>query len=181
MDRVAAHADHAILLPLREWQVPVILALQQGATLLRDGDTRGDFESAACRRAFEFYVDLFRSGLAPRAGDTALANLYQDFARGYFAFLVTGPWNIGEFAARLPSATQWETAPLPAPDGSWPGVSLAGGASLALSSTSAHKAAAWSVIEYLVSRVRQMEFYRLTGDLPARRSAWPALDSERGI
>ena len=175
MERVEAHAgpgDHAILLPLHEWQVPVILALQNGATLLRDGDTRGDFESAACRRAFEFYVDLFRSGLAPRAGDTALANLYQDFARGYFAFIVTGPWNIGEFAARLPSATQWETAPLPAPDGSWPGVSLAGGASLALSSTSAHKAAAWSVIEYLASRERQGEFYRLTGDLPARRSAW---------
>src|SRR5262249_28256267 len=35
----------AILLPLREWQPPVILALQRGAELLRDDDCRGNFES----------------------------------------------------------------------------------------------------------------------------------------
>src|SRR5438045_1578430 len=46
LDRVQARggAGHsAVLLPLQEWQTPVILALQRGAPLLSDGDTRGAF------------------------------------------------------------------------------------------------------------------------------------------
>jgi multiple sugar transport system substrate-binding protein len=178
MARVAARAagGHAILLPLREWQVPVILALQSGATLLRDGDRFGDFRNPAFRRAFEFYLDLFRRGLAPRAGDSEVTNVYQDFARGWFSFWVTGPWNLGELAARLPATLEdrWATAPLPAPDEAWPGVSLAGGASLVLSRASPRKDAAWTVVEYLSETAQQTEFHRLTGDLPARRSAWRA-------
>jgi multiple sugar transport system substrate-binding protein len=179
MARVAAHGtagSHAILLPLREWQVPVILALQSGADLLRDGDRFGDFRSPAFRRAFEFYLDLFRRGLAPRAGDAEVTNVYQDFARGWFAFWVTGPWNLGELAARLPAALQdrWATAPLPAPGDGWPGVSLAGGASLVLARASSRKDAAWTVVEYLSETAQQAEFHRLTGDLPARPSAWRA-------
>jgi multiple sugar transport system substrate-binding protein len=156
--------------------VPVILALQSGATLLRDGDRFGDFRSPAFRRAFEFYLDLFRRGLAPRAGDSEVTNVYQDFARGWFSFWVTGPWNLGELAARLPATLEdrWATAPLPAPDEAWPGVSLAGGASLVLSRASPRKDAAWTVVEYLSETAQQTEFHRLTGDLPARRSAWRA-------
>ena len=80
----APRGDFATLLPVNEWQPLVILALQLGAGLLRDHDTYGDFESAAFREAFTFYVDLFRRGLAPVATQTQVANLYQDFARGAF-------------------------------------------------------------------------------------------------
>ena len=164
---------YAILLPLREWQQPVILALQRGGSLLRDGDRYGNFESGPVRAAFDFYVDLFRRGLAPRAGDTAVTNVYQDFARGYFSLYVSGPWNIGEFVRRLPDlAGRWTTAPMPAPDDRYPGVSLAGGASLAIARGSGRKEAAWQLMEFLSEPVQQATFYRLTGDLPARRTAW---------
>src|SRR5438128_8565815 len=164
----------ASMQPLRVWQPPVILALQRGASLLRDGDRYGDFRSPPVRAAFEFYLDLFRRGLAPPAGDTALANLYQDFARGYFALYISGPWNIGEFARRLPAdlADRWTTAPLPGPGDGYPGVSLAGGASLAVSRGSRRKDAAWKLVEFLSEPAAQVRFYRLTGDLPARRAAW---------
>ena len=168
---------YAILLPVTEWQTPVILALQLHATLLRDDDRYGDFRSAPFRRAFAFYVDLFRRGLAPRAGDAQVANLYQDFANGFFTFYITGPWNIGEFSQRLPAslADCWATAPLPSPDGTYPGVSVAGGASLAIGRHSTHTDAAWTWIEYLSEPAQQLEFYRLTGDLPSRQSTWRAL------
>src|SRR5439155_921725 len=109
--------------------------------------------------------DLFRRGLAPRAGDTALANLYQDFARGYFSLYISGPWNIGEFARRLPAdlADRWTTAPLPAPGDGYPGVSLAGGASLAVSRGSDRKDAAWKLVEFLSQPAQQGRFYRLAG------------------
>ena len=176
MERLKSPADqrYAMLLPMNEWQMPVILALQSGAALLRDGERYGNFRSEPFRRAFAFYLGLFRRQLAPAAAEAQIANLYQEFANGYFAIYVTGPWNLGEFHNRLPEAlqTQWATAPLPAPDDRYPGVSLAGGASLALSRTSAHKAAAWKLIEYLAEAGQQEAFYRLSGDLPARVSAW---------
>jgi multiple sugar transport system substrate-binding protein len=167
-------SQYAALFPLGEWQLPVILALQRGARLLRENDRYGDFRSREFRQALQFYLDLFRRGLAPRAGAAQVANLYQDFAAGYFAFYVSGPWNIGELRRRLPPALQgeWSTAPLPAPDGTYPGISLAGGASLAISRGSRRKAEAWKLIEYLSQPAQQIAFYRLTGDLPARRSAW---------
>ena len=181
MQRLKARAGsgaYAILVPMTEWQVPVILALQQGADLLRDHDQYGDFEDAAFRRAFGFYLELFRTGLAPRAGAAQVANLYDDFAKGYFAFYITGPWNIGEFEQRLPATMhdKWATAPMPGPDATRPGISTAGGASLALFRGSRHRDAAWHVIEYLSAPAQQIEFYRLTGDLPSRKTAWTTQD-----
>jgi len=168
----AAPGDFPTLLPVNEWQPLVILALQLGADLLRERDTYGDFESAAFRAAFTFYVDLFRRGLAPLATQTQVANLYQDFARGAFVFYVSGPWNIGEFRERLPASVTWATAPWPAPDQRYPGVSLAGGASLAMFRGSPRKDAAWQWLEYLSEPAQQIALYRLTGDLPSRKSAW---------
>ena len=177
---------YALLLPMNEWQVPAILGLQLGAGLLRDGDRYGDFRSPEFRRAFGFYLDMFRQGYAPAVAEAQIANLYQEFAKGYFALYVTGPWNIGEFQRRLPKSLgdRWATAPMPGPDGSpYPGLSLAGGASLALSRASRHKEDAWKLIEFLEAPERQVAFYRLTGDLPARHSAWdyPELAGERHI
>jgi multiple sugar transport system substrate-binding protein len=66
----------------------------------------------------------------------------------------------------------WGTAPLPSPTDDWPGVSLAGGASLVMFKSSTNKPAVWEVMEYLSRPEVQLEFYRLSGDLPARVSAW---------
>ncbi|MFI5168584.1 MAG: sugar ABC transporter substrate-binding protein, partial [Thermoanaerobaculales bacterium] len=177
----AAPDSYAILLPLTEWQTPVILALQLGADLLRDDERYGNFRSPQFRQAFTFYLDLFRRGLAPRTGEAQVANLYQDFANGYFSMYVSGPWNIGEFRRRLPAsmADTWGTAPMPGPDAGHPGMSVAGGASLAIFRGCRHKEAAWKVIEYLSQPDQQLEFYRLTGDLPPRQSAWTDPDLAR--
>lgn len=175
--------QHALLLPLGEWEVPVILALQHGAELLRERESRGNFRGPAFRAAFTLYLSFFERGLAPKTGVAQLANLHQDFAAGAFGALVTGPWNLREFAARLPAGMQaaWATAPLPALRGAGPGVSLAGGASLALVARSERKEAAWAWIAFLAEPAQQAAFHRLSGDLPARRSAWddPALAAPR--
>jgi len=164
--------DYAILLPLNEYEPLLALALQQPDPLLRDGGRYGNFRSPGFRRASDFYLGLFREGLAPPVTNTQISNVYDEFARGRFAFYITGPWNIGEFRRRLPANRQqdWMTAPLPGPEG--PGASIAGGASLAIFARSEHKAAAWRLIEYLSRVDVQLRFFELTGDLPPRRSAW---------
>ncbi len=165
---------YAIFLPVNEWTQPVIFGLQAGSPLLAGHDTEGAFAAPAFRRAFDFYVSLFRKGLAPAMGNNEIANLYQEFGRGTFAMYITGPWNLGEFRNRLPDSLQdaWGTAPLPGPEGPESGVSLAGGSSLVLFRASEHPGAAWKFVEYLSRPSVQVKFYGLTGDLPARVEAW---------
>ena len=172
--RLVGPGRFAIFLPTNEFEQPVILGLQAGSPLLKDRATRGAFADSAFRSAFAFYLDLFRSGLAPAIGNNDIANLYQEFGRGTFAMYITGPWNLGEFRRRLPPELQssWATAPLPGPSGAASGVSLAGGSSLVLFRSSPHQAEAWRLVEFLSRPASQARFYRLTGDLPARREAW---------
>lgn len=166
--------NYAIFLPTNEYEPLLALGLQQPEALLRDGGRYGNFRSPSFARASDFYFGLFREGLAPRATNTEISNVYDEFARGLFAFYITGPWNIGEFKRRLPPERQedWMTAPLPGPDG--PGASIAGGSSLAIFARSERKAAAWKLIEYLSQPAVQLRFFELTGDLPPRRSVWNA-------
>ena len=144
------------------------------ADLLRDGDRYGNFRSPEFRRAFAFYVGLYRDGLAPTTSGTEISNLYQEFASGRFASYITGPWNIGEFRRRLPDDRQgdWATAPIPGPEPGTPGVSVAGGSSLVVFERSEHPAQAWALVEFLSRLDVQVEFNRLTGNLPPRESVW---------
>jgi multiple sugar transport system substrate-binding protein len=172
--RQAGPGRYAIFLPTNEWAQPVLLGMQAGSPLLKDGGRYGAFSDSAFRRAFDFYLSIYREGLAPVAGNNDVANVYQEFARGQFAMWITGPWNIGEMKRRLPAELQgaWGTAALPGPTGDSSGVSLAGGSSLVVFRASRHKKEAWALVEFLSSPERQVEFARLTGDLPARREAW---------
>ena len=164
---------YAILLPTNEWAPPTILALQRGASLLKDRNTRGAFSDSLFREAFSFYCSFFHEKLAP-VGVTQVTNIYQGFSEGFFAMYLTGPWNIGEFRRRLPGEMQdrWMTAPLPGPGVGGPGASLAGGSSLAMAKSASNKDAVWKLMEYLAAPEQQLEFFRLTGNLPARREVW---------
>jgi multiple sugar transport system substrate-binding protein len=171
---------YAILLPLDEFEPLLQLAMQQDEPLLRENDTRGNFRSAGFRRAFAFYLEMFRERWAPPMSDTQISNVWNEFARGFNTFYITGPWNIGEFKRRLPAelADAWGTVPLPGFDGRRGGV--AGGTSLAVFASSRHKNAAWQLVEFLSRPEQQRRLHALTGDLPPRRSLWddPALAND---
>ena len=178
--RRAGDGQHfGALLPLNEPEPLLALAFQQG-DVLADGATRGAFSREPFRRAIGFYAELFHTGLVPLMTNTQVSNVWDEFARGMFSFYISGPWNIGEFRRRLPASAQgnWATAPLPGPNG--PGVSTAGGSSLALFRSSARKDAAWKLIEFLSETATMQRFHALTGNLPPRRSAWndPRLASD---
>ncbi len=182
--RSDAGAAYPIHLPIDDWTPVAVFALQRNAELLKDNNSYGNFQSDRFREAFDFYIDIFRRGLAPAEGGAQVSNLYQEFANGYFAMFISGPWNIGELKQRLPErlSDAWDTAPMPTPDPDSPsgeqapGVSLAGGASLVIHRGSDHQAEAWKLIEFLTASAQQIEFYRLTGNLPSRLSAWNDAD-----
>jgi multiple sugar transport system substrate-binding protein len=170
--RRGATEHYGVLLPLNEYEPLLALALQQDEPLLRDENGRGNFRSDGFRRALGYYREMFDRKLAPATSSNQVSNLWDEFARGYFSFYITGPWSIGEFKRRLPAGLQssWMTAPLPGPNG--PGASIAGGSSLVVFRGSPHKKAAWELVQYLSRPDVQIRFHALTGNLPPRRSAW---------
>jgi len=193
MARIRARSGgrtYGVLLPVNEWAQPIALGLAAGAPLLRDGDRYGDFTEPRFRAAFTFYIDLYRDSLSAPVSNTQVANRYQAFAAGEFAMFISGPWDVGECLRRLPDSLRgrWMTAPMPAADAvpdvpatlplrgatdtTVPGASLAGGSSLVIFRDSPHPAAAWAFLEYLSAPAQQAAFYRVSEDLPARRSAW---------
>ena len=176
LEEVLGDDGYPLIMPTNEWPPPVILGLQAGSTLLADDGRYGAFAAPEFRRAFEFYVDLFREGLAPPIRDTQVGNIHQRFGAGEYAMYISGPWYLGEFRRRLPDDVQddWATAPLPGPDG--PGVSMAGGSSLVVFKATGQEEAAWRFIEYLSSPEAQGRFYELSGNLPARLEAWETPD-----
>jgi multiple sugar transport system substrate-binding protein len=163
------------LLPINEWAQPVLLGVQNGAPLLRDGGCHAAFSDPRFRKAFEFYVGLFKDGLVPTLVQSQVSNMHQQFAAGDFAFLVTGPWNLGEMRRRLPQLEgRWAVAPLPHPDpaAGVPGTSLAGGSSLVLFRASPRQDAAFQLIEFLSRPEQQVRLFAAVGDLPAQQAAW---------
>jgi multiple sugar transport system substrate-binding protein len=183
--QTAKLAGYGLLLSTDEWELPTALAWQTGSSLLRDNDRYSDFHGDAFDAAFRFCHGLFQHPWVLGQSTSQMASLPMEFGRGYFAAFISGPWNVGELRQRLPAALQkrWATAPMPAMHGSEPGLSLANGASLAISRHSHQPQAAWALLEFLAQPAQQARFYQLTGDLPPRRSAWsdPILDKDPAL
>src|SRR5688572_8608232 len=172
--RQAGPDRYAILLPLNEAEPLLNLGIQSPEPLLRDNGRYGNFRSPGFKRALAFYREMFDQRWAPVATNRQIANVWDEFGRGYFSYYVNGPWNIAEFRKRLPPALtgSWMTMPLPGEHG--PGASVAGGASFAVFKKARQPEAAWKLVAYLSETGTQVRFHALTGNLPSRRSAWRA-------
>jgi multiple sugar transport system substrate-binding protein len=168
--RVAPAGAYSVLLPVNEFEQLLTFGLQGAEPLLRDRDTRGNFSSGSFIAALEFYKSLFDEGLAPVASSTQISNVWTEFERGWFSFYFSGPWTIGEFKDRLKPETRWMTSGVPGPTG--PGASAPGGSSLVVYRHSPHQDAAWKLVRFLSDPAVQARFNGITGNLPARESAW---------
>ena len=161
----------AVFFPLNEFEPLLNLALEQSDGMLRDNDTRGNFQSAGFRRAMAFYDQAFDKKWAPMVSNIQLPNIWDEFGKGYVTYYISGPWNIGEFKRREPQIDgKWLTTPLPGSDGQ--GTGAAGGSSLVIFQNSKNKQVAWELEEFLSQPEQQKKFYEITGDLPPRRAAW---------
>ncbi|USU07774.1 extracellular solute-binding protein [Sphingomonadaceae bacterium OTU29MARTA1] len=165
--------DDFVILTLLNWPDTLFTMLfQTGATLLRDRNTRGNFQSPEARAAFEFYLSLFTERLAPRALSTEVQDALGAFAQGRFAIWPSWPTTLLDLdrrRAEVPAAA-WGVARMPGPHGPGPGSRF--DAALCVSTGTPRPAAAWSLVRHLTSAVNELRFQRLIGVLPARESAW---------
>jgi multiple sugar transport system substrate-binding protein len=164
---------YPFFLPTNEWVPAVALGMQSGGNFMKNKNSLGNFSGEQFTKAFTLLNEFYRKEYSP-SGMQLITNLYNSFSDGLIAMYITGPWNIGEFTRRIPPQLQndWMTAPLPTMDSLSPGISLPLGTSLVMFKNSRHKEASWKLIEFLSSVEQSIEFYKLTGNLPPRQSAW---------
>lgn len=164
---------YPFFLPTNEWVPAIALGMQAGGNFLKEKNSRGNFSGKQFTKAFTLLNEFYRKQYSP-SGMQLITNMYNSFSEGLITMYITGPWNIGEFTRRIPPHLQneWMTAPLPSMDSLQPGVSLPLGTSLVMFKTSKHKEAAWKLIEFLSSVEQSIKFYKVTGNLPPRQSAW---------
>jgi len=163
--------NYAVFFPLNhsDWQVPVILIMQNQGKILKENNRFAAFDDPNTIEALKFYLQFFREDLAPK-NMSAIANIYHGFGSGFFAMFITGPWNVNELNRRLKDhSIEWKIAPLP---GKKNRLSVAGGSSLVISKSSKKIKAAWKFIEFLSLPKTQFKFYQESKDLPAVISAW---------
>ena len=163
---------YAILIPINEYEHLSWMALSAGATLLNPAGTRGAFRSPQFRAALAFYKSLYDERLAPIAGAAQISNVWNEFARGYFAVYPSGPWTIADMKSRLPAHLQnsWATAPFPGPAG--PGSSTPGGSSLVVFTHARDPAACWQLVARLLQPRTQERLQSVAGSLPPTRVVW---------
>jgi len=164
---------YPFFLPTNEWVPAIALGMQCGGNFLKDKNARGNFNGEQFTKAFSLLNQFYAKEYSP-SGMQLITNLYSSFSEGVITMYITGPWNIGEFSRRIPLQLQneWMTAPLPSMDSLTPGISLPLGTSFVMFRNSKHKEAAWKLIEFLTSVEQSIEFYKITGNLPPRQSAW---------
>lgn len=165
--------DYAVFFPLlfNDFHGVVTLIMNNNGSFLKENGCYGAFDDPATIAAIKFYLTFFEEGLATRS-TTEFPNIYDAFADGDFAMIVTGPWNVAQMRRRAPKiAGKWTTAMMPQKENRQ---SLAGGASLVIFKNSKNYEAAWQFIEFMSQPETQIEFFRLTQDLPAVREAWSA-------
>ena len=110
----AAGSGFAILLPINEYEHLTQMALSSGATFLNRDGTRGAFRRRNSASALAFYKSLFDEKLAPIAGAAQISNVWNEFARGYFASIRRAVDDRRHENAASPDLQHsWATAPFP--------------------------------------------------------------------
>ena len=130
------------------------------------------FAAPEFREALAFYKSLYDEKLAPLASASQISNVWNEFARGYFAVYPSGPWTIGDMKSRLARRAAGQLGDRAVPGPRRPGRSTPGGSSLVVYQARAIPPAAWALVARLVAPAAQAKLQELTGDLPPSRAVW---------
>ncbi|WP_069815775.1 sugar ABC transporter substrate-binding protein [Streptomyces sp. TP-A0874] len=152
---------------LDTWQSWLPFLYSTGGELVKDGEPALD--SPATVRSLTEYGSYFDKGLAKKSVSPGY-DVLKDFNTGAVPMFLSGPWHVTALKEQYPQLDgEWAVAEVP---GDTSGTSFSAGSSLVTFRDSAHKAAAEEFISYLTSTEQQTDWYRRTGDLPARQAAW---------
>lgn len=153
---------YGISLGSRGWTDLLMAVWQNGGDPLRPSET-------AYFEAMLYYRSFFQEGLTP-SKEGADVDIYHAFRTGYLPMFVSGPWMVELVGKELPELNgRWGVSLLP---GKKTRTSFVGGSNLVVYKDSKKKDLAFKFLEFLSDPKNQVEWMRITTDLPSVQSAW---------
>ncbi|MEW9552574.1 extracellular solute-binding protein [Nonomuraea sp. NPDC050783] len=150
-----------------------------GAELMNADRSAWTLDTPEFAAAYEYLASYFKQGIADPNADTAPAAAVKDFLTGDTPMLVAGPFVRGAITQSAGKAFtgKYTTVPLPAGKSS---TSFVGGSNLVVFKAAKNPDSAWKLVQWLSEARTQVEWYKLSGDLPAVQAAWqdPALTAD---
>lgn len=135
---------------------------QAGADFLTDNYSKPGFNNEQGEKALQFVVDLFQkhkvAGLARK----------DSFGMGRSAMVVNGPWMVGIWKDSV--SFDFGTAPIPYPTWGKPATNMGGEQIFAFKGDAAREKAAVDFILWLTNTENMVEWDRMTGALPVKKS-----------
>ena len=155
---------YGISLGARSWADLLMTVWQNGGDPLRP-------TSPAFYGAVQHYIGFFRENLTPTK-EAADVDLFHAFKTGYLPMFVSGPWMLELIRKELPELDgRWGVSMLP---GKKSRTSFVGGSNLVVFKASKQKERAWQFLEFMSDPANQVEWMKITTDLPSVQVAWRA-------
>lgn len=160
------------------WQTVLPFMWSNGGKVSSDDQKTWTWDDPKNVEALKYYQSFFTEGIAnkaPTAGTTEA-----DFVSGKVPMFISGPWMMAAVEKAGGGAAfkdKYDVMPMPTKQTS---ASFVGGSNLAVFKASKNRAAAWKFVDYLTQEATQIEWYKLTTDLPSVQSAWkdPSLTAD---
>jgi multiple sugar transport system substrate-binding protein len=150
------------------WQEFYPFIWQNGGEIIDLSTKKVNLASPEVKEAIEFFVRLRKEKLCPI--NAAEMDLIYSFRNGYYKTFFSGPWMVEVLKKQAPEIEgKWSVALMPKKKTR---TSFVGGSNLVIFKTSKNKELAWKFIEFLSRPEIQVEWYKITSDLPAVRAAW---------
>lgn len=152
------------------WQSLMPFAWSNGADLTKDDGNAYNFDSPEMLEATQYYQSFFTEGIADKAAP-AQPTTEPDFASGRVPMFISGPWMMSavEKVGGAGFKDKYDVMQMPTKKES---SSFVGGSNLVVFKESDNRDLGWKFVQYLSDPKTQVEWYKISTDLPSVKSAW---------
>ena len=159
------------------WQTVMPFAWSAGANITTDGDKEFTFDTPELQEGLEYYQSFFTEKLA--GTDLPPNQTEAQFVSGQVPMFISGPWMAGSVAKLGGDAIKPNIGVFQIPKNKT-ATSFVGGSNFVVFKNSKNKDSAWKLVKWLSDAKTQADWFKLSTDLPAVKSAWddPSISSD---
>ncbi|MDX6246972.1 MAG: multiple sugar transport system substrate-binding protein [Kribbellaceae bacterium] len=159
------------------WQTVMPFAWSAGASITKDGDKEFTLDTPQMQEGLKYYQSFFTEKLA--GTDLPPNQTEAQFVSGQVPMFISGPWMVGSVAKVGGDKIKPNIGVFQLPKNKT-ATSFVGGSNFVVFKNGKNKDSAWKLVKFLSDAKTQAEWFKLSADLPAMKSAWqdPSIASD---
>ncbi|GAA0620717.1 sugar ABC transporter substrate-binding protein [Kribbella sandramycini] len=151
------------------WQTVMPFAWSAGAEITGPDQKEFTLDSPAMQEGLQYYQSFFTDKIA--GTDLPPNQTEAQFVNGTAPMFISGPWMAGSVAKAGGEAMKKNIGVFQLPRNKT-ATSFVGGSNFVVFKASKNKDSAWKLVKWLSEAKTQTDWYKLSTDLPAVKSAW---------